>query len=97
VTAWARTGQPSASGFGLTTREIEIISAITEGNSNREIASKLRGDGQAAPEQLYGEVRRAQPVGVGGTTEHILELTELGPSWNFEAARLCHVQFRSSQ
>lgn len=41
VTAWARTGQPSTSGFGLTTREVEIISAIKEGNSNREIASKL--------------------------------------------------------
>jgi len=41
VTAWARTGQPSTSGFGLTTREIEIIAAIKEGNSNREIASKL--------------------------------------------------------
>jgi two-component system nitrate/nitrite response regulator NarL len=41
VTAWARTGQPSASGFGLTSREVEIIAAIKEGNSNREIASKL--------------------------------------------------------
>lgn len=41
VTAWARTGQPSTTGFGLTTREVEIISAIKEGNSNREIASKL--------------------------------------------------------
>lgn len=41
VTAWARTGQPSTTGFGLTTREVEIISAIREGNSNREIASKL--------------------------------------------------------
>jgi len=41
VTAWARTGQPSTSGFGLTSREVEIISAIKEGNSNREIASKL--------------------------------------------------------
>jgi two-component system, NarL family, nitrate/nitrite response regulator NarL len=41
VTAWARTGQPSSTGFGLTTREVEIISAIREGNSNREIASKL--------------------------------------------------------
>jgi len=41
VTAWARTRQPSTSGFGLTTREIEIIAAIKEGNSNREIASKL--------------------------------------------------------
>lgn len=41
VTAWARTGQPSSSGFGLTTREVEIIAAIKEGNSNREIASKL--------------------------------------------------------
>jgi two-component system, NarL family, nitrate/nitrite response regulator NarL len=41
VTAWARTGQPSSSGFGLTSREIEIIAAIKEGNSNREIASKL--------------------------------------------------------
>lgn len=41
VTAWARTGQPSSSGFGLTSREVEIIAAIKEGNSNREIASKL--------------------------------------------------------
>jgi DNA-binding NarL/FixJ family response regulator len=41
VTAWARSGQPSTAGFGLTQREIEIISAIKEGNSNREIASKL--------------------------------------------------------
>ena len=41
VTAWARTGQPSTSGFGLTSREVEIIAAIKEGNSNREIASKL--------------------------------------------------------
>lgn len=41
VTAWARTGQPTTGGFGLTTREIEIIAAIKEGNSNREIASKL--------------------------------------------------------
>jgi two-component system, NarL family, nitrate/nitrite response regulator NarL len=41
VTAWARSGQPSTTGFGLTTREVEIISAIREGNSNREIASKL--------------------------------------------------------
>lgn len=41
VTAWARTGQPSSGGFGLTSREVEIISAIKEGNSNREIASKL--------------------------------------------------------
>ena len=41
VTVWARTGQASTSGFGLTSREIEIISAIKEGSSNREIASKL--------------------------------------------------------
>ena len=41
VTSWARTGQASSSGFGLTSREIEIISAIKEGSSNREIASKL--------------------------------------------------------
>jgi DNA-binding NarL/FixJ family response regulator len=41
VTAWARTGQPSSSGFGLTSREVEIIAAIKEGSSNREIASKL--------------------------------------------------------
>jgi DNA-binding NarL/FixJ family response regulator len=40
VTAWARTGQTST-GFGLTSREIEIIAAIREGSSNREIASKL--------------------------------------------------------
>ena len=41
VAVWARTGQASTSGFGLTSREIEIISAIKEGSSNREIASKL--------------------------------------------------------
>jgi two-component system, NarL family, nitrate/nitrite response regulator NarL len=42
VAAWARSGgQASTSGFGLTSREIEIISAIKEGSSNREIASKL--------------------------------------------------------
>ena len=41
VTSWARTGQASSSGFGLTSREIEIISAIKEGSSNREIAGKL--------------------------------------------------------
>jgi len=41
VAAWARSGQTSTSGFGLTSREIEIISAIKEGSSNREIASKL--------------------------------------------------------
>jgi DNA-binding NarL/FixJ family response regulator len=39
VAAWARAGQPSTPGFGLTSRE--IISAIKEGSSNREIASKL--------------------------------------------------------
>jgi len=41
VNTWARTGQASSGGFGLTSREIEIISAIKEGSSNREIASKL--------------------------------------------------------
>ena len=41
VTAWSRSGQSSSSGFGLTQREVEIIDAIKEGNSNREIASKL--------------------------------------------------------
>src|SRR5215467_3248 len=41
VTTFARTGQASSGGFGLTSREIEIISAIKEGSSNREIASKL--------------------------------------------------------
>ena len=41
VAAWARTGQASTSGFGLTSREVEIISAIKEGSSNREIANKL--------------------------------------------------------
>ena len=40
VAAGSRSGQPSG-GFGLTSREIEIISAIKEGNSNREISSKL--------------------------------------------------------
>lgn len=41
VTTWARSGRPSGSDFGLTTREVEIIAAIREGSSNREIASKL--------------------------------------------------------
>ena len=41
VAAWARAGHPSTTGFGLTSREIDIISAIKEGSSNREIASKL--------------------------------------------------------
>jgi two-component system, NarL family, nitrate/nitrite response regulator NarL len=41
MTTWARSGQPSGSDFGLTTREVEIIAAIREGSSNREIASKL--------------------------------------------------------
>src|SRR5215467_13929030 len=36
VASWARGGHPPA-GFGLTSREIEIISAIKEGSSNREI------------------------------------------------------------
>jgi two-component system nitrate/nitrite response regulator NarL len=38
---WARSGQPQDASFGLTTREIEIIAAIREGNSNREIAARL--------------------------------------------------------
>src|SRR5262250_428965 len=41
VTTWARSGQSSGGGFGLTTREVEFISAIKEGSSNRAIASKL--------------------------------------------------------
>jgi DNA-binding NarL/FixJ family response regulator len=41
LAAWARTGQASATGFGLTSREVEIISAIKQGSSNREIASQL--------------------------------------------------------
>ena len=40
VSAWAKPGQPT-SGFGLTSREIEIISAIKQGSSNREIAGQL--------------------------------------------------------
>lgn len=40
VAPWVRPGQPAA-GFGLTAREIEIVDAIKEGSSNREIASKL--------------------------------------------------------
>lgn len=41
IHAWLRSGQSATGGLGLTSREIEIISAIKEGNSNREIASKL--------------------------------------------------------
>jgi len=40
VPGWSRGSQPTTD-FGLTSREIEIISAIKEGNSNREIAGKL--------------------------------------------------------
>jgi DNA-binding NarL/FixJ family response regulator len=40
VSTWAKAGQTS-SAFGLTSREIEIIAAIKEGSSNREIAGKL--------------------------------------------------------
>jgi len=41
VSTWARAGQGGTSGFGLTSREIEIIAAIKQGSSNREIASQL--------------------------------------------------------
>jgi len=41
MSSWARGAPHSPSGFGLTSREIEIISAIKEGSSNREIAGKL--------------------------------------------------------
>ena len=41
VSTWARSGQSPMSGFGLTSREAEIISEIKQGSSNREIASKL--------------------------------------------------------
>ena len=40
VSSWAKPGQ-STSGFGLTSREVEIISAIKKGSSNREIAGEL--------------------------------------------------------
>jgi len=40
VSSWAKPGQ-STSGFGLTSREVEIISAIKKGSSNREIAGQL--------------------------------------------------------
>lgn len=41
VANWAKCGPPSSAGLGLTSREFEIVSAIKEGSSNREIASKL--------------------------------------------------------
>jgi len=59
VAVWARTGQASTSGFGLTSREIEIISAIKEGSSNREIASKLAISGETVKRHLsniYGKL-----------------------------------------
>jgi two-component system, NarL family, nitrate/nitrite response regulator NarL len=40
VSSWTRPGQ-GTSGFGLTSREVEIISAIKKGSSNREIAGQL--------------------------------------------------------
>src|SRR5436190_11309561 len=41
VSTWAKAGQPTNTGFGLTSREVEIIAAIKEGSSNRDIAGKL--------------------------------------------------------
>jgi DNA-binding NarL/FixJ family response regulator len=41
VSSWTQKGQGGGPGFGLTSREVEIISAIKEGSSNREIATKL--------------------------------------------------------
>ena len=41
VSSWARSGQGSSNAYGLTSREIEIISAIKQGSSNREIAGQL--------------------------------------------------------
>jgi two-component system, NarL family, nitrate/nitrite response regulator NarL len=38
---WARIGRRPSGVAGLTSREIEIISAIQSGNSNREIAARL--------------------------------------------------------
>ena len=38
---WARIGRKPSGAAGLTSREIEIISAIQSGNSNREIATRL--------------------------------------------------------
>lgn len=40
LAAWTRTKRPWPGG-GLTSREVEIVSAIKKGNSNREIATKL--------------------------------------------------------
>lgn len=40
IASWARPSQ-SSGGLGLTSREFEIIAAIKEGSSNREIAGKL--------------------------------------------------------
>lgn len=41
LTDWARIGRKPAGVAGLTSREVEIISAIQSGNSNREIAARL--------------------------------------------------------
>jgi two-component system, NarL family, nitrate/nitrite response regulator NarL len=41
LTDWARIGRKPTGVAGLTSREIEIISAIQSGNSNREIAARL--------------------------------------------------------
>ena len=41
VSSWVRTGQSSTGTYGLTSREIEIIAAIKQGSSNREIATQL--------------------------------------------------------
>jgi two-component system nitrate/nitrite response regulator NarL len=41
LTDWARIGRKPSGVAGLTSREIEIISAIQSGNSNREIATRL--------------------------------------------------------
>ena len=41
LTDWARIGRKPSGVAGLTSREVEIISAIQSGNSNREIAARL--------------------------------------------------------
>ncbi len=41
IAAWAKAGQVPGAGFGLTSREIEIISSIRKGSSNRDIATQL--------------------------------------------------------
>ena len=76
VATWARAGQPAGSGFGLTSREVEIIAAIKEGSSNRDIAGKLAISEETVKRHLsniYGKlgVSRRLELAVLASEQHL--------------------------